>query len=149
MSETCPRHVRDVSETCPQASSSATGAGGARVEGRDAGEPDVNGEYKPRNAAEIPRGFAATCAASNWAPVATWHELSEAGRTWFESANGSYFYWNRGDGRWWLDGPSGAGLYAALDRGKVPPQTGWTGVTRSVRSPMPVVSASILPSDHA
>ena len=47
MSETCLRHVRDVSETCPQASSSATGAGGARVDG-SAGTA-LDAEYLPRS----------------------------------------------------------------------------------------------------
>jgi len=109
-----------------------------------AGEADVNGEFVPRPSSQIPAGFADTCHASNWEPAKMWRELSESGRAWFESANGSYFYWNRGDGHWWLDGPSGAGLYIAHDDGQVPPLAGWKVVTRHVREPMPAVRVELL-----
>ena len=112
----------------------------------NAGESAVNGVYAPRSSASVPQGFADTCKANSWEPDATWRKLSDAGRTWFESANGSYFYWNRGDGHWWLDGPSGAGLYIARDDGPRPPESGWTGVTGRVRAPMPVVRN--LPQDR-
>ena len=35
---------------------------------------------------------------------------------WFESENGSYIYRNTGDGRWWIDGPSGAGTLCLTPR---------------------------------
>ena len=34
---------------------------------------------------------------------------------WYEHDNEAYIYWNRSDGRWWIDVPSGAGAYVSDD----------------------------------
>ena len=109
----------------------------------NAGEKDVNGDFAPRPADEIPRGFASTCHENNWQPAAMWKQLSDGKRAWFESANGSYFYWNRGDRHWWLDGPSGAGFYIARDDGQLPPLSGWVPVTPSIRMPAPTIRTTV------
>ena len=127
------------SATAATADPSCLSSGSMSIMVRNAGEPDVNGDFAPRAPDEIPTGFASTCRANNWEPAATWQQLSDGKRAWFESANGSYFYWNRGDRHWWLDGPSGAGFYIARDDGKVPPLSGWVPVTRSIRMPAPMI----------
>eukprot|EP00954_Amorphochlora_amoebiformis_P023509 1360482-Amorphochlora_amoeboformis.AAC.2 len=98
-----------------------------------------------------------------WEPKEMWEELSDQKRLWFEAGqcryiassvkinvfnkileNGSYIYWNKSDGRWWIDGPSGAGVYivadkvAHLGRGEFPPSDGWKALQGS-RKPLPTV----------
>ena len=56
----------------------------------------------------------------------TWKELTTGTTPWFESDNDSYIYLNR-DGRWWIDDPSGAGVYIAKHDGasETPPTSGY------------------------
>eukprot|EP00957_Ditylum_brightwellii_P017557 1322699-Ditylum_brightwellii.AAC.1 len=52
-----------------------------------------------------------------------WKRLSDGERPWFESENKSYIYWNRGDGKWWMDGPSGSCVYIVKSNDRLPPPT--------------------------
>ena len=91
----------------------------------NAGVDAVNGIFYPRNPTAIPAGFAKTCDEMGWASDKMWLRLSDQLRPWWESDNGSYLYWNQADGKWWLDGPSGAGVYIVLDSSQTPPADGW------------------------
>jgi hypothetical protein len=73
-----------------------------------------------------------------WDATKMWLRLSDQKRVWYEADNGSYIYWNKGDGKWWLDGPSGAGLYIVEDSGKTPPVKGW-GRLRGAKLPLPTL----------
>mmetsp|Transcript_22209 Transcript_22209/g.31009 ORF Transcript_22209/g.31009 Transcript_22209/m.31009 type:complete len:123 (-) Transcript_22209:96-464(-) len=107
-----------------------------------AGESQVNLLFKARKPADVPAGFAATCKKMMWDPKSTWMELSDQKRLWFEAENGSYIYWNQSDGRWWLDGPSGAGLYIVENSDELPPSTGWRAL-RGVRAPLPSLKIEV------
>ena len=37
----------------------------------------------------------------------------------------AYMYKNVADGQWWIDEPSGSGVYVALSDAPLPPTTGW------------------------
>ena len=37
----------------------------------------------------------------------------------------AYIYWNKSNGVWWIDEPSGNGVYIAKAPSWAPPQTGW------------------------
>mmetsp|Transcript_35054 Transcript_35054/g.49021 ORF Transcript_35054/g.49021 Transcript_35054/m.49021 type:complete len:215 (+) Transcript_35054:132-776(+) len=106
-----------------------------------AGEVDVNGQYKAKDPKEVPSGFAATCNKMMWDPSSTWNELSDQKKLWFEAENGSYIYWNRSDGRWWMDGPSGAGLYIVKNSNDLPPTSGWQAL-RGSKAPLPEIKLS-------
>ncbi len=73
-----------------------------------------------------------------------WKNLSDQKTAWFEqSDNESYIYWNRGDGKWWMDGPSGAGIYVVPDPNLVvgnglPPTSGWVPLSSDF-NPVPEV----------
>ena len=72
--------------------------------------------------------------AMGWEPKSTWAELSAG----VESPNKSYLYLHK-DGRWWLDGPTGAGEYVApAVEGNGVPQIGWTLL--SGMEPLPTVT---------
>jgi len=94
------------------------------VEG--AGSVDVNGKYAERDPRKVPAGFRLTCEKMLWDPEQTWKELTTGTTPWFESDNDSYIYLNR-DGRWWIDDPSGAGVYIAKHDGasETPPTSGY------------------------
>ena len=100
-----------------------------RVEG--AGNAHLNGLYLPRPAAEVPAGFRRTCEAQGWDTAELWDQLANpaAGKPWWEKADDSYIYYNHGDSLWWLDEPSGAGVYVAPggsgSADKLPPASGW------------------------
>eukprot|EP00873_Tetraselmis_striata_P013834 jgi/Tetstr1/434098/TSEL_023242.t1 len=75
-----------------------------------------------------------------WPTAKMWDQLSErplgdTARWWWESENESYIYYNRGDNQWWVDGPSGAGLYVVpdMDASPVPPQDGWIPLQGAAR----------------
>eukprot|EP00470_Lotharella_oceanica_P010652 CAMPEP_0170183364 /NCGR_PEP_ID=MMETSP0040_2-20121228/30465_1 /TAXON_ID=641309 /ORGANISM="Lotharella oceanica, Strain CCMP622" /LENGTH=118 /DNA_ID=CAMNT_0010429071 /DNA_START=213 /DNA_END=566 /DNA_ORIENTATION=+ len=110
----------------------------AKVRITGAGEPDVVGVYEPRDPTKVPAGFAATCQKMFWDPKDTWIQLSDQKRPWFEMDNGSYIYWNKSDGRWWIDGPSGAGVYIAASKDELPPTTGWRALQGS-KAPLPTL----------
>ena len=43
-----------------------------------------------------------------------WTKLNGDSSIWFaHSQNESYIYWNKGDQKWWIDGPLEAGVYIA------------------------------------
>eukprot|EP00468_Gymnochlora_sp_CCMP2014_P006779 CAMPEP_0167761044 /NCGR_PEP_ID=MMETSP0110_2-20121227/11933_1 /TAXON_ID=629695 /ORGANISM="Gymnochlora sp., Strain CCMP2014" /LENGTH=130 /DNA_ID=CAMNT_0007647643 /DNA_START=14 /DNA_END=402 /DNA_ORIENTATION=+ len=107
----------------------------------NAGENEVNGFFKMREPNVIPEGFAKTCIRMKWDPKGMWEQLSDHKRPWFEAENGSYIYWNKSDGRWWLDGPSGDGLYIVSDDGSLPPEDGWKPLPLS-RTPVPKISVA-------
>jgi len=91
----------------------------------NAGFEEVNGEYSIREASEVPEAFAKVCQQNDWDSGTMWKKLNN-GRTWFlhervEDGNLSYIYYNSNDGKWWLDGPDGLGLYTAQASSHNPP----------------------------
>merc|ERR1719436_3954 len=91
-----------------------------------AGVDKVNAIYMAKDPRIIPMGFSLTCAAQKWDPESMWLQLSNQQSPWFEAENGSYMYWNKGDGKWWVDAPDGKGVYVAVAPGTTPPPvSGW------------------------
>lgn len=105
---------------------------------RGAGAAEVNGIYRAQDPSVIPAGFTRTCNEMRWSPVEMWEQLSDGKTLWFETTDESYIYWNRGDGRWWIDAPSGAGKYVARAPAGLPPTTGWVALS-GVPAPIPEV----------
>jgi hypothetical protein len=104
-----------------------------------AGVRVLNGVYQAQPFSMIPAGFTATCQKMRWNSQDMWNQLAVPSAPWFEHDNGSYIYLHR-DGRWWMDDPSGAGVYvcpAQEGDTKVPSQ-GWEPLSRG-QEPMPVV----------
>jgi hypothetical protein len=75
-----------------------------------------------------------------------WQQLSNQVTPWWELENESYIYFNKGDGKWWIDGPDGSGLYIlrapegtpAVGATTLPPREGWQ-LLHTAESPAPVV----------
>jgi hypothetical protein len=88
------------------------------------GVAEVNGEYGAVSAAQVPRGFAAVCEKQRWSTSAMWAQLN-AGQPWYSAPNGAYIYYNAQDRHWWIDAPSGAGVFKARAPAHAPPQLGW------------------------
>jgi len=88
------------------------------------GNEDVNEEYVATDAKEIPCGFDSVCKQQGWDTQETWEKLN-SGASWFKAKNGAYIYWNKADGCWWIDEPSGNGIFKAKAPSWAPPQTGW------------------------
>lgn len=105
----------------------------------NAGVRVLNGVYQDKPFSVIPAGFAATCQKMQWNSNDMWNQLAVPTATWFEHDNGSYIYLHR-DGQWWMDDPSGAGIYvcAAQQGDKTVPSHGWEPLSGGVH-PMPVV----------
>lgn len=55
-----------------------------------------------------------------------------------QAPNEAYMYWNRGDGKWWIDVPDGAGAYIAQSDALDPPADGWQTLPGK-RAPVPAV----------
>lgn len=97
----------------------------------NAGEAAVNGKYFAKEATNIPQSFGAVCDQNGWPTNETWNSLNGK-NAWFshdDEGNDSYVYYNKSDGKWWLDGPDGLGRYTH-DHG-VPhavPAHGWTSL---------------------
>ena len=89
-----------------------------------AGYKSVNGEYVTTSAEEIPSGFHMVCRQHKWDSKEMWQKLN-GDKAWFKAPNEAYIYWNRTDGQWWIDEPSGNGLYVAKSPSWAPPQSGW------------------------
>eukprot|EP00961_Rhodomonas_salina_P000152 1615-Rhodomonas_salina.1 len=110
-----------------------------------AGTAEVNGEYKAKDAREIPRGFALVCEQNKWPTEGMWNKLSNLRTPWFEAENGSYIYYNTGDLCWWIDGPDGGGVYKAkvADGGKAgrPPASGYM-LLPGAKQPFPAISVA-------
>merc|ERR1711948_109424 len=100
----------------------------AKVTVADSGVPSVNQVYTERDPAIIPVGFSLTCAEMKWDPEVMWKKLSDGQSPWYEAANGSYIYWNQGDGQWWIDAPDGAGVYIVKAPNTMPPSQGWVAL---------------------
>jgi hypothetical protein len=109
------------------------------------GAPEVDGEYRPRSPADVPGGFADVCAARGWDVASTWarsNGLDPRAGTWFAHAeNGSYVYRNKADGKWWIDGPDGSGVWIADGPCHAPPAHGWVHVTGGSTGGGPMVRA--------
>ena len=99
-----------------------------------------NGVYERRSPTIIPAGFDRTCRQMNWDTEQMWKQLSDQSRPWYEAENESYIYWNRGDGKFWIDGPSGAGVYIVKNDGLTPPSEGWVSLSNDYE-PAPTVSS--------
>jgi len=72
-----------------------------------------------------------------------WKRLSNGKTTWWEMENESYIYYNRGDGKWWIDSPDGSGLYIVevgdgISEASLPPKEGWERLS-GAKDPTPVV----------
>eukprot|EP00965_Chrysotila_dentata_P261845 6214379-Pleurochrysis_carterae.AAC.1 len=63
-------------------------------------------------------------------------------RAWFEAESGAYIYWNRSDGNWWIDEPSGAGAYIAQSDQQLPPTEGWKPLP-GTKLPLPTVELEL------
>jgi len=110
---------------------------GLHVKG--SGTESVNAVYVERDPAVIPVGFSLTCAEMKWDPEDTWQRLSNQKTPWFEAENGSYIYWNKHDGKWWIDAPDGKGVYIAQAPETAPPSSGWQPLP-GVAGPLPQVA---------
>jgi len=103
------------------------------------GVEGVNQRYIERDPTVIPVGFSLTCAEMQWDSEGMWTKLSNQQTPWYEAANGSYIYWNMGDGQWWIDAPDGKGVYVAKASGTIPPAEGWHRLA-GARAPVPTLS---------
>lgn len=102
----------------------------------------VNGIYNAQPPESIPKGFDRTCQEMNWDTEQLWQHLSDQKRPWFmHTDNDSYIYWNKGDGKWWIDGPTGAGAYIVRNDGWSPPRDGWYALSHKY-NPVPTVEMS-------
>jgi len=105
---------------------------------KSSGTPEVNQQYEERDPTVIPEGFAITCRSMKWNTKQMWLQLSDQKTPWFEAGNGSYIYWNQGDGKWWIDGPDGGGVFVAKAPNTLPPSRGWVALSASAGA-LPVV----------
>ena len=110
-----------------------------RILVRGAGEAAVNGVFTARSPKVVPAGFTRTCNEMGWPSDEMWVKLSDSTRVWYEHENESYIYWNRSDGRWWIDVPSGAGAYIVASSEGDPPSAGWRALP-GMKSPVPSIS---------
>eukprot|EP00816_Leptocylindrus_hargravesii_P004454 CAMPEP_0196815694 /NCGR_PEP_ID=MMETSP1362-20130617/51281_1 /TAXON_ID=163516 /ORGANISM="Leptocylindrus danicus, Strain CCMP1856" /LENGTH=121 /DNA_ID=CAMNT_0042192743 /DNA_START=170 /DNA_END=535 /DNA_ORIENTATION=+ len=102
------------------------------------GETDENVVFRPQDPLRIPAGFDRTCQKARWNTQGMWDQLSDGTSPWFEADNESYIYWNRGNKKWWIDGPSGAGLYTNDAYTELPPPSGWVALA-GAKEPLPNV----------
>merc|ERR1712109_290040 len=89
---------------------------------RDTVGPGIYGGIVKRD--EIPTGFEWVCRQKGWNAADTWRELN-GDSIWFKASTQAYIYWNKSNGVWWIDEPSGNGVYIAKAPSWAPPQTGW------------------------
>lgn len=132
-----------------------------RVVSSQARDERIDGTYVRRDGRKtIPDGFAKVCDANDWDTDETWRKLSASG-AWFErvsssveeskdatsSANTSsssslssaYVYYNHADRHWWIDGPSGHGVWKAPGRAHTPPGNGWISLSPSSKASPPTM----------
>jgi hypothetical protein len=99
-------------------------------------QSNVNGNYYPQSPSNIPKGFAQVCNAMDWDTQSMWTKLNGVDPTaniWFaHSENDSYIYYNKGDGKWWIDGPDGKGVWIIDGPSHAPPAHGWSHVTKQM-----------------
>jgi hypothetical protein len=130
------RPKRKLSETAAAAAAAAPGALSLTVAG--SGVSEVNAEYEVRDPLKVPEGFGITCRKMGWDTDKMWKQLSDLKTPWFEAPNGSYIYWNRSDGQWWIDLPDGGGVFVVRAPNTVPPADGWVPLS-GVKGPLPNV----------
>ncbi len=110
----------------------------------------VNGEYVARPASEVPREFAKVCDQNGWPVDQTWARLNGKTSIWYKYADesgagaGSYVYFNNSDGKWWIDGPDGLGIFISQDEYTVkhgPPggETAWKALDASQKLRLPTL----------
>lgn len=118
----------------------ATGALKQGLQVHGAGTAVVNGFYAlVTETATVPRGFALTCEKDGWDTLKMWSQLSDPRVPYYLHENGSYIYWNKRDSRWWIDEPSGGGVYVVGETPPTqPPQTGWK-LLPGAKAPAPTV----------
>ena len=101
--------------------------------------PAVNGDYLPKSAEIIPSGFTSVCEAQGWVTKDMWHKLN-GDKTWFaHSEIESYIYWNKGDQKWWIDGPDGNGVWIVPGPSHAPPAHGWRSISTGLSKLAPMV----------
>lgn len=100
----------------------------------------VGGLFVSKSASEIPKGFAQVCDDHGWDTDNTWAHLN-GGHSWFSNANnnGAYIYWNQSDKCWWIDAPSGDGIFKAKGPAHAPPAHGWKPLKGPTSSSDPVI----------
>merc|ERR1711904_99124 len=98
----------------------------------------VNQVYKEKNPQLIPVGFSLTCAEMKWDSEQMWQQLSNQKSPWYEAENGSFIYWNKNDGQWWIDAPDGSGVYVTKASPTSVPAQGWQ-LLRGAKPPAPQV----------
>jgi len=107
----------------------------------EAGVAEVNGKYISTSADNIPTSFAHVCEEQKWDVKEMWTKLNGQ-RDWYkhESSN-AYIYFNNSDGRWWIDGPEGLGVYIVPGPPHAPPAHGWQLIKKNaVNKKLPLVS---------
>eukprot|EP00985_Skeletonema_marinoi_P034505 scaffold44103_cov161-Skeletonema_marinoi.AAC.2 len=101
--------------------------------------PAVNGDYFPKSAESIPTGFTSVCDAQGWVTQDMWNKLN-GDSIWFaHSQNESYIYWNKGDKKWWIDGPDGNGVWIVPGPSHAPPAHGWSSISTGSTKSAPMV----------
>jgi len=106
--------------------------------------PEVNGDYLPRDPSrEIPTGFRKVCKFQGYITEQMWEILNGTDpdkNTWYaHTENESYIYWNKGDGKWWIDGPDGMGVWIVEGPWHAPLAHGWVDVMRGQVDTTPMV----------
>mmetsp|Transcript_30699 Transcript_30699/g.96864 ORF Transcript_30699/g.96864 Transcript_30699/m.96864 type:complete len:81 (-) Transcript_30699:159-401(-) len=72
-----------------------------------------------------------------WPTAESWRSLADQQKTWFLHENGAYIYRNTRDGQWWIDEPSGGGVYVAKSDSDLPPTEGWEPLPQAGKRPLP------------
>ena len=101
-----------------------------------AGVASVVGSYAQRDVNQIPHGFGMVCKQMGWPVQGTWTKLCDQRLPWFEHENGAYIYRNTADGQWWIDEPSGGGVYVVQSTANLPPTGGWKALPDG-KQPLP------------
>ena len=99
-----------------------------RIKITGAGVVAANGIFAAQSPNVIPVGFAKVCNDNAWNVRQTWSQLTDLSTPWYLKQDGAYVYYNKGDGKWWIDAPQGHGLYIAnadLKNKEMPPSKGW------------------------
>jgi hypothetical protein len=94
----------------------------------------LTGKFSRQDPATIPDGFDSVCRSNGWNTEGTWNKLN-GNASWFAHDNGSYIYFNKADGKWWLDAPDGMGVFVAGPSGVTShavPSHGWALLQRDL-----------------
>lgn len=136
------RHTTAIKEATTRMSSSTTTN---LLKVSNAGVKVLNGDYHAKEISEIPVAFDKTCQEMGWNTLKMWTQLAVPEAPWFlHEQNGSYVYLHK-DGRWWMDDPSGGGIYVCRHQnsGNVTkvPSSGWEALQSPAArvEPMPTV----------